>query len=108
LVDYILNERNDCGSPLLFVKADGGGLSSKTVSGIVRNGFLRCGVNIGTRKHGSHSLRHSIGSSLINDGFSIFSIANVLGQTSAATARLYAKVDLLRLSACALEVPDHE
>jgi site-specific recombinase XerD len=108
LADYILNERNNSSSPLLFLKSGGDSLSSKTVSGVVRNGFLRSGINIGMRKYGSHSLRHSIGSSLINDGYSIFTVANILGQTSAATARLYAKVDLLRLSACALEVPANE
>jgi integrase len=88
LADYILNERHDSGSPLLFIKPDGG-LSSKTVSGVVRNGFLRSGINIGMRKYGSHCLRHSVGSALVNDGYSIFSVASFLGQTSAATARLY-------------------
>jgi len=60
------------------------------------------------RKYGSHSLRYSLASSLINDGQSIFTVANILGQTSAETARLYAKVDISRLSRCALEVPSHE
>jgi len=31
------------------------------------------------------------------DGHSIFTLANVLGQTSAETARLYSKVDISRL-----------
>lgn len=108
LIDYILNERPKSVSALLFLKSDGTGLYPKSVSGIVRNGFLSSGIDIGLRRYGSHSLRHSLASRLINQGTSIFTIANVLGQTSAGTARLYAKVDLTRLSLCALEVPDHD
>ena len=108
LADYILNEMPDSKTPLLFLKADGEGLSSKTVSGIVRDGFIRSNVDVGKRKCGSHSLRHSVASGLINDGYSIFTVANVLGGTSAETARLYAKVDFSRLSLCAFEVPVHE
>ena len=108
LVDYILNERTDSNSTLLFLQANGNGLSSKTSSNVVRSGFLNCGIDVEKRKCGSHSLRHSVASSMVNDGYSIFTVANVLGQTSAATARLYAKVDLSRLTLCALEVPVHE
>ena len=108
LADYILNERPDSNSPFLFLKQDGKGLSSKTIGGIVRSGFMRSNVDVGRRKCGSHSLRHSVASGLINDGHSIFTVANVLGGTSAETARLYAKVDFSRLSLCALEVPVHE
>ena len=108
LVEYILNERADSTSTLLFLKSNGDGISSKTVSGVVRNGFLASGISIGARKYGSHSLRHSVASGMINEGYSIFTVANVLGQTSAATARLYARIDLSRLSECALEVPVHE
>lgn len=108
LVDYILNERADSSTTLLFIQANGNGLSRKTVSIIVRNGFLDCGIDVGKRKCGSHSLRHSVASGMINEGYSIFTVANVLGQTSATTARLYAKVDLSRLAQCALEVPSHE
>lgn len=108
LIDYILNERTDSSSTLLFLQANGKGLSSKTISNVVRSGFLTSGIDIGKRKYGSHSLRHSVASGMINEGYSIFTVANVLGQTSAATARLYAKVDLSRLALCALEVPVHE
>jgi len=108
LADYILKERHDSSSTLIFLQSDGNGLSSKTVSGVVRYGLLASGIDIGIRKYGSHSLRHSVASGLINDGYSIFTVANVLGNTSAETARLYAKVDLSRLALCALEVPAHE
>jgi len=108
LVDYILNERPDSSSALLFLQANGNGLSSKTISNVVRYGFIASGIDVGVRKIGSHSLRHSVASGLINDEYSIFAIASVLGQTSATTARLYARVDFSRLALCALEVPVHE
>jgi site-specific recombinase XerD len=108
LVDYILNERPQSNTEFLFLKHDGSNLSPKSIGSIVRNGFLSSGIDIGRRRYGSHALRHSLASSLINDGTSIFTIANVLGQTSAETARLYAKVDVSHLSLCALEVPNHE
>jgi len=108
LVDYILSERPESDSNIFFLQANGIGLSPKTVSGVVREGFLASGVVIGARRYGSHSLRHSVATGLINDGYSIFEVANALGQTSAETARLYAKVDLAQLSLCALEVPANE
>jgi len=39
MADYILHERPKSSSKLLFLKADGDGLASKSVSGVVRNGF---------------------------------------------------------------------
>ncbi len=95
LMDYILNERPESDSALLFLKSDGTGLFPKSVSGIVRNGFLSSVIDIGLRRYGSHSLRHSLASRLINQGTSIFTVANVLGQTSAETARLYYDKEVL-------------
>ena len=108
ITDYILNERPCSSSRLLFLKADGMGLCSKSVSSVVRNAFLSCDIDIGKRKYGSHCLRYSLATSMINNGHSIFTVANVLGQTSAETARLYSKVDISRLSRCSLEVPSNE
>lgn len=108
VVSYILEERPSSCSDLLFLKTDGTSLSPKSVSSVIRNAFLSSGVDIGRRKYGAHSLRHSLATGMINDGCSIFTVAKVLGQTSAETARLYAKVDISRLLYCALEVPSNE
>jgi site-specific recombinase XerD len=108
VIEYLLNERPEAKSQLIFLTFKGKGLSSKTIGNIVRKGFIDSGIDIGKRRHGSHSLRHSLASNLINQGSSIFTISNVLGQTSVATARLYAKVDISKLKQCALEVPVYE
>jgi len=108
VIEYLLNERPEAKSQLIFLTFKGKGLSSKTISNIVRKGFINNEIDIGKRRHGSHSLRHSLASNLINQGNSIFTISNVLGQTSATTARLYAKVDISKLKQCALEVPLYE
>ena len=108
VIEYLLNERPEAKSQLIFLTFKGTELSSKTIGNIVRKGFVNSGIDIGKRRHGSHSLRHSLASNLINQGNSIFTISNVLGQTSVATARLYAKVDISKLNQCALEVPIYE
>ena len=108
VIEYLLNERPEAKSQLVFLTFEGKGLSSKTIGNIVRKGFVNSGIDIGKRRHGSHSLRHSLASNLINQGNSIFTISNVLGQTSVATARLYAKVDISKLKQCALEIPVYD
>ncbi|WP_459783819.1 tyrosine-type recombinase/integrase [Alkalibacterium sp. s-m-22] len=108
LVDYLLNERVESQSNFFFLKSTAERLSSKTVSGIIRKAFENCGIELGDRRRGSHCLRHSLASNLLNEGESMVAIANILGQTSAETTRLYTKIDIKHLVACALEVPDYE
>ncbi len=109
LADYLLNERPDTGSKYVFLKGNGGSLCAISVSTMIFMGFIHCGIKISGRKHGSHSLRHSLASNMLEQGISILEISHVLGHESVETTQnCYAKVDINHLRMCELEVPDNE
>lgn len=75
---------------------------------MVATGFVNSGVIIGNRKHGSHSLRHSLASNMISQGEQLLVVSKVLGHSSVDTSRIYAKVDVNHLRHVELEVPTNE
>ena len=109
LIYYLLEERPETSCQRVFVKRDGHAIgSSSTVSNIISNFFITSSINIGKRRHGSHSLRHSLASAMIKDGIGIFEISKVLGHSCVDTSRIYTKIDIESLKLCELEVPCYE
>jgi site-specific recombinase XerD len=64
------------------------------------------GIPLPVRKHGLHSLRHSLASRMLETGASLKVVADVLGQVSPDTAKQYVRIAISQLRECALEVPD--
>jgi integrase len=60
------------------------------------------------RKHGLHSLRHSLASRLLEKDTPISVIGNILGHVDSNSASHYIRIDIDKLRTCALEVPDYE
>jgi integrase len=59
----------------------------------------------GERRHGMHSLRHTLATRLMEDGTPAEQIADILGHQSVASTGVYLKSSLGLLSRCALD-PD--
>ena len=57
------------------------------------------------RRHGMHSLRHSLATRLMEDGTPVEQIADILGHQSVASTGVYLKSSLRLLAQCALD-PD--
>ncbi len=57
------------------------------------------------RRHGMHSLRHTLATRLLEDGTPVEQIADILGHRSVASTGVYLKSSLRLLAACALD-PD--
>jgi site-specific recombinase XerD len=55
---------------------------------------------------GTHVIRHSVASALLQSGAPIKQIADLLGHRSIDTTSIYAKVDIRALSAVAMPWPD--
>lgn len=109
LTDYLLNERPDMGNKYVFLKNNGELLSPISVSSMIFIGFINCDIKIRGRKHGSHSMRHSLACNMLEQGVNILDISHVLGHESVETTQnYYAKVDITHLRMCELEVPDNE
>lgn len=107
LADYLLKERPVSSSNFVFTKADGSPLTPTGVSSMIFNGFIHCGININGRKHGSHSLRHSLASNMLEQGTNLLDISHVLGHSGVESTTIYTKVDVRHLRMCELEVPGY-
>jgi len=109
LTDYLLNERPEDRSENVFLKNDGSEIkSSVTISTMIFTAFANSGINISGRKHGSHSLRHSLASNMLSNDTGILEISKTLGHACVDTTRIYSKVDINHLRLCELEVPRYE
>lgn len=73
------------------------------ILGVVTRCAARAGLGESIR--GTHVIRHSVASSLINAGASIKQIADLLGHGSIDTTAIYAKVDLHSLARVAMPWP---
>lgn len=108
LADYLLNERPASEDPHVFLKRDGMPMDKTSISTMISGGFVNSGISINGRKHGSHSLRHSLASNMLAEGEGILTISKTLGHGSVDSTRIYTKVDISHLRLCGLEVPAHE
>ena len=57
------------------------------------------------RHHGSHSLRHSLASQLLEQGTPLVVISDSLGHSSSESTMVYLGIDVKGLLTCSLEVP---
>ena len=67
-----------------------------------------CEANIAhwkEKKHGPHSLRHSLATNMLKNGVSMPVISAVLGHQRTETTNIYLKVDTDRLALCAIPIP---
>lgn len=103
IIEYIKNERKQ--GKYLFLKEDGGKLSSSIITAIINIYFENSSVDIGQRHYGAHALRHSIATNLVNKGISLFTVANTLGHSDVRSVKIYGKVDITHLRKCVLEAP---
>lgn len=106
LRQYLRRGRPRCESPELFVihRAPlGQRLKPIGIRGIVVRYAALAGLAESIR--GTHVIRHSVASSLINAGASIKDIADLLGHRSIDTTAIYAKVDLQTLARVAMPWP---
>lgn len=108
LAHYLLDERPESEDNHVFLKQDGTKLADRSVSPMVAYAFICSGIELKGRKHGSHSIRHSLASNMLAADVDILTISKVLGHSSVATTKAYAKVDIPHLRLVGLEVPDYE
>ena len=107
LMDYLLTERPVSTSDHVFLKscAPYSEISYSVVSFVVKKHMIRSGIDISGKKHGPHSLRASLASSMVNEGISYDTVRKVLGHDSPNAIRHYARLDIQMLRNCALACP---
>lgn len=106
IIDYIKNGRPNSDYRNIFLRhihpiepLTGSGLH-----GVLQRYFWNSGINIKNRKHGPHSLRHSLATNLLDNNTLLPTISDILGHKSTTTTQIYLKVDISHLKKCALPV----
>lgn len=108
LIEYIRESRPKSESPYLFLRtrAPHESYANNNVFHYVISGYLnKIGVDYSGRKHGLHSMRHSLASNLLKNNTSYPVITGILGHENTNTTRLYLNIDIEGLRSIALEVP---
>ncbi len=103
IIEYIKHERKQ--GKFIFLKENGNKMNSVNITGIINIYFKNSPINIGERHYGPHALRHSIATNLVNNGISMFTVANTLGHSNIRSVKIYGKVDITHLRKCVLEAP---
>lgn len=109
VIDYVRHGRPACDCPQVFVRhtAPIGAFSDQDhLHQILVKHARVAHVAVGEqRRHGMHSLRHSLATRLMEDGTPVEQIADILGHQSVASTGVYLKSSLGLLATCALD-PD--
>lgn len=108
VIDYLQNGRPATECDVLFVRHTApyeGFLETSSLQHIVTKYMNMAGIfDMRNRKHGLHSMRHSIAGNLLDQGVPLPTISELLGHTKTETTTIYTKITLQQLSQCALEV----
>ncbi len=109
IIDYARYARPESDLPYVFlhVSRPFDRLTSSTLASIVTQHVNAAGVNAdGSRKHGTHALRHSLVANMLDAQTPLPVISSVLGHANTESTRYYLRVDVTALRQCALEVPE--
>lgn len=108
LLDYLKNARPESDDPHVFLTTyaphtpyrDGASFHR-----MVTKVMERAGIDVAGRRHGSHALRHSVASGLLESETPLPTIGGVLGHADTKTTEAYLSIDERQLASLALEVP---
>jgi site-specific recombinase XerD len=105
--EYVQYARPDSDSEFIFLSmsAPFGKMTTGSTRHMLNRYFLAAGINIKDKKHGLHSMRSSLASSMVNDGVPYEVLRRLLGHRDPNAVKHYAKIDIENLRNCAIDVP---
>ena len=109
IIDYILYARpKTIGLNTVFVSGvmPFRPCTTTSFSSVVQNTIRKSGVSFDGRHKGAHCLRHSLATSLLNEGTDFPVISEVLGHESSTSTMIYHGVNVKELLGCSLDVPE--
>jgi len=108
LEDYINNGRPKTSESIVFIRqlAPYQGITTSVLRFETTRYFRSAGINITGKKHGPHSFRSSLASSMVNDAVPYEAVRKILGHSNLNTIKHYANLDIKTLRQCAIEVPE--
>ncbi len=107
LVDYIKDSRPQSKEKAIFLTAMHPirPLTAVAITDIVVRQMIVANIDINGRKHGAHSLRHSLAARLLEKGTILPVISEALGHSTTQATMSYLSIDIRGLLQCSLEVP---
>jgi len=107
IIDYLKHGRPDSDCPEVILSAERSKkpspLKSPTIHSVVTQYMKKANISgWKEKKHGAHSLRHSLASNLLKRNTSLPIISTVLGHQSTETTKIYLKVDTENLRKCCI------
>lgn len=106
IINYLKNARPKTESDHVFIRVQPPytEFQSGAVGALVHEHLLRAGIHLEGRKSGSHALRHSLASRLLEHEIPLPVISEILGHVNTQTTMTYLRIDINELKKCALEV----
>jgi len=106
LLDYLKNARKNIDEDYVFItnNAPIGKYKSKSFWHIVTKYMDKANIDYTNKHHGTHSLRHSLASNLLNKNIPITTISSILGHSTVKTTQKYLTIDVNNLKKLSLEV----
>ena len=111
MIDYIRNGRPASKLSYIFLRqrAPYGPYASNNSFHYMITRYMKIAeISFSGRKHGLHSMRHSLASNLLKNNTPYPVITGILGHENTNTTRLYLSIDIEQLRSLALEVPYEE
>jgi len=109
LADYMKNSRPKVDDPHIFIRHRAPFqpfVESNVFHHVINKYMLLAGIQIKNKKHGLHSMRHSIASNLLKNHTPYPVISGILGHETTSTTKFYLRIDIEQLRIVALEVPN--
>jgi len=110
IIDYLKHGRPFSETDYLILAMESGKkgrpLSRPTVHSIVTKYLRKAGTKeLHKKRHGPHSLRHSLATNMLSKNISLPIISTVLGHQTTESTKIYLKVDIEKLRLCPLPIP---
>lgn len=107
LIDYLKHARPKSSHKNIFLTGVSPykPLTSTSTNTIFKKYFIKAKVKFDNKRHGPHSLRHSLATNLIKNGVTLSTVSEILGHSNTSTTMIYLHLDTQELLKCSLNVP---
>lgn len=106
IIDYVKNSRPEAELPFVFISRFRPFNRLKNVSELVHRYIMKSGVNTKGRHSCAHSLRHSLATTMLNNGTDLPTISEALGHRTVVSTLPYLHISVNTLLECSLSVPE--
>lgn len=107
IIEYIRYGRpeSDLKYVFLIARSPFSRINQAVVTQIAKKAFAQAKIDTSNKHRGSHALRHTLATLLLEDNVTLPVISEVLGHENTESTRYYIRVDIQALRKCALDVP---